>query len=121
MGTGSFALEAMEAAGRNNAKHITLVSRPRKRWVAGGLARAALAGQRAQRGPALSIPQRPTLLLNGTPTLPFQCRWVCPFSRQYTVTALCFAPFLPWALKVKFVHVSRMPQFGEPQVESEVE
>lgn len=31
MGTGSFALEAMEAAGRNNAKHITLVSRPRKR------------------------------------------------------------------------------------------
>lgn len=31
MGTGSFALEAMEAAGRNNAAHITLVSRPRKR------------------------------------------------------------------------------------------
>ncbi len=33
LGTGSFALEAMEAAGRNNAKHITLVSRPRKRWA----------------------------------------------------------------------------------------
>ncbi|PRW20755.1 FAD NAD(P)-binding domain-containing [Chlorella sorokiniana] len=61
MGTGSFALEALEAAGRNNAKHITLVSRPRKRWI-------------------------------------------CPFSRQYTVTAMCFAPFLPWNLKIKFVH-----------------
>lgn len=60
MGTGSFALEAMEAAGRNNAKHITLVSRPRKRWV-------------------------------------------MPFSRQHTLTALSFMPLVPWALKVKFV------------------
>ena len=33
MGTGSFALEAMEAAGRSGAEHITLVSRPRQRWV----------------------------------------------------------------------------------------
>ena len=31
MGTGSFALEAMEAAGRNNAAKIYLISRPRKR------------------------------------------------------------------------------------------
>ena len=39
-------------------------------------------------------------------SLSLSCRWVCPFSRQYTVTALCFAPFLPWNLKIKFVHVS---------------
>ena len=31
MGTGAFALEAMEAADRSNAEHITLVSRPRNK------------------------------------------------------------------------------------------
>ncbi|KAL4419583.1 hypothetical protein ABPG77_004832 [Micractinium sp. CCAP 211/92] len=33
MGTGAFALEAAEAAARRGAKHVTLISRPRTRWV----------------------------------------------------------------------------------------
>ncbi|KAK9828833.1 hypothetical protein WJX72_002308 [[Myrmecia] bisecta] len=33
IGSGAFACEAMEAANRNNARHITMISRPRKRWV----------------------------------------------------------------------------------------
>lgn len=33
MGTGAFALEAAEAAARRGAKHVTLISRPRSRWV----------------------------------------------------------------------------------------
>lgn len=38
MGSGSFAAEAMEAAGRNGAAHITIISRKRSRWAAQGLA-----------------------------------------------------------------------------------
>ncbi|KAL4457342.1 hypothetical protein ABPG75_012207 [Micractinium tetrahymenae] len=33
MGTGAFALEAAEVAARRGAKHVTLISRPRTRWV----------------------------------------------------------------------------------------
>ncbi|KAK9918953.1 hypothetical protein WJX75_008278 [Coccomyxa subellipsoidea] len=33
LGTGAFALEAMEAAHRAGAKSITLLTRPRDRWI----------------------------------------------------------------------------------------
>lgn len=33
LGSGSFAAEALEAAERSNAEHITVVGRPRYRWI----------------------------------------------------------------------------------------
>jgi len=33
LGSGAFACEAMEAAIANNAKHVTMVCRDRKRWA----------------------------------------------------------------------------------------
>ncbi|KAL6781746.1 hypothetical protein ACKKBF_B09280 [Auxenochlorella protothecoides x Auxenochlorella symbiontica] len=60
MGSGSFAIEAAEAAARQNAQHITIVSRPRYRWV-------------------------------------------LPFSRQFTLAAVAFAPLVPWRLKMRAV------------------
>jgi cation diffusion facilitator CzcD-associated flavoprotein CzcO len=62
MGSGSFGAEALEAAERSNAEHITVVGRPRHRWI-------------------------------------------LPFSRQYTITAIANAPFLPWSVKSKLALV----------------
>lgn len=62
IGSGSFAAEAMEAAERSNAAHITIVGRPRHRWI-------------------------------------------LPFSRQYTVTAIANAPLLPWSVKSRLALV----------------
>ena len=59
MGSGSFAAEAMEAAERSGAEHITIVGRSRYRWI-------------------------------------------LPFSRQYTISAIANAPILPWSWKSKF-------------------
>ena len=44
------------------------------------------------------------LLPTPSPPPPFR-RWVMPFSRQHTLTALSFMPLLSWPLKVAFVQV----------------
>lgn len=59
LGSGSFAAEAMETADRLGAEHITIIGRPRYRWI-------------------------------------------LPFSRQYTVSAIAQIPLIPWAWKYKF-------------------
>ena len=63
VGSGSFAAEALEAAERSGAQHITVVGRPRHRWI-------------------------------------------LPFSRQYTITAIANIPLLPWSWKSKVALVS---------------
>lgn len=63
LGSGSFAAEALEAAERSGADHITIVGRPRYRWI-------------------------------------------LPFSRQYTISAMANAPLVPWSWKSKFALVS---------------
>lgn len=59
LGSGSFAAEALEAAERSGAEHITVIGRPRYRWI-------------------------------------------LPFSRQYTISTIANAPFLPWSWKTSF-------------------
>ena len=61
---------------------------------------------RALQEACMSLSKRPS----PTTSLPFlppaHRRWVMPFSRQHTLTALSFMPLVPWALKVKFVQAS---------------
>jgi hypothetical protein len=145
MGTGSFALEAMEAAGRSGAEHITLVSRPRQRWVyrpvlllvprlppaACRLLPAAcslplliavcpvlalrcpllLAASPACRlslsraTNPLETVRLPLPWLPALPAPPTACRWVLPFSRQFTISVWNFMPLVPWPIKIKLVMV----------------
>ena len=71
MGSGSFAAEALEAAERSGAEHITIVGRPRYRWI-------------------------------------------LPFSRQYTISAMANAPLVPWSLKCKLAFWYLRRNFYKP-------
>ena len=71
LGTGSFAAEALEAADRSGAEHITVIGRPRYRWI-------------------------------------------LPFSRQYTVSAIASAPLVPWSWKSRFALWYLRKFFYEP-------
>ena len=71
LGSGSFAAEAIEAAERAGAEHVTVVGRPRHRWI-------------------------------------------LPFSRQYTITAMANAPLIPWALKSRLALAYVRRRFYEP-------
>ena len=31
------------------------------------------------------------------------CRWILPFSRQFTITAMTYVPLVPWRLKMALV------------------
>lgn len=120
MGTGSFALEAAEAAGRGNAQSITLVSRPRHRCAAPAGQGVGRAGGAAG-GPPSGLEEQPTCnwapcrpnLLDAA-ALPSPCSWVLPFSRQYTVTAVSFLPLVSWPLKVKLVQWYLRRNFFKP-------
>lgn len=59
----------------------------------------AVAGQRRQQQRWRQLRQRTSRIIAAC------CRWVMPFSRQHTLTALSFMPLVPWALKVKLVQV----------------
>ena len=123
MGTGSFALEAMEAAGRSGAEHITLVSRPRQRYAYRPVLPISRCRCPAARRPPPAAAAAAILcglyfaclqslissLCPGSFALPapvLACRWVLPFSRQFTISVWNFMPLLPWPIKIRLVMVS---------------
>lgn len=42
------------------------------------------------------------------------CRWILPFSRQFTVTALTYVPLVPWRLKMAVVQLYLRTCFYSP-------
>ena len=42
------------------------------------------------------------------------CRWILPFSRQFTVTALTYVPLVPWRLKMVVVQLYLRTCFYSP-------
>ena len=67
VGSGSFAAEAMEAAARQGCGDITIIGRPRYRWI-------------------------------------------LPFSRQYTISVIANAAFIPWSWRMNLALVRYIEQ-----------
>lgn len=91
IGSGAFACEAMEAAAKAGAAKILLVSRKRKRQAATML--------------WLKSCSPPTSWRSYGTNAEYLCRWILPFSRQFTVTALTYVPFVPWRWKMALVRL----------------
>lgn len=119
LGTGAFACEAMEAAHRNGAEHIYLISRRRKRYC---FTQSPISQHICWRGsphiyfykffqPSWNVIMmvfgHSVILVSFSAQRNALCdvtclrhRWVLPFSRQFTTTFVSYAPIIPWRWKM---------------------